>query len=294
MKKRMRICASIVAAVACVSLLAGCSDYKTYNDLKYNAYDSDNYAVGGVTVEQSLSYLEVDWLCGDVEIKAHDGTSLIFSEEVTKGESNDDGLKLRYLIEDNALKIKFAASRQIIPTNFNKTLTVLVPQNAKFSDVEVDGVSASASVSGLNISELEVDCVSGNVSINECEIGEAEIDSVSGNIKFADVAVGSADIDSTSGEISFSGSAKKIEIGNVSGDIDVSVDNLPTEIEVKSTSGAVVFNPKGERNFKIKYSTTSGKYKSDLPCTIDGKYCVFGDGTYVYKISTTSGNLTVK
>lgn len=294
MKKRMRICASIVAAVVCVLTSAGCSDYKTYNDSKYGVYNSENYAVGGVTVEQSLSYLEVDWLCGDVEIKAHDGINLIFSEEVTKGESNDDGLKLRYLIKDNALKIKFAASGQIVPSNFNKTLTVLVPQSAKFSEVEVDCVSASASVSGLNISELEVDSVSGIVNINECEIGEAEIKSVSGKIKIADVDVGNADIDSTSNEISFGGSVQKIEIGNVSGDIDVSVDNLPTEVEIKSTSGAVVFNPKGERNFKIKYSTTSGKYKSDLPCTVDAKYCVFGDGTYRYKISTVSGNLTVK
>lgn len=293
MKKYMRICASIIAAVACVVFAAGCSDYKTYNDSKYSVYDSENYAIGGVTVEQSLSCLEVDWLCGDVEIKAHDGASLIFSEEVTKGESDDDGLKLRYLIKENTLKIRFAASGQIIPTKFNKTLTVLVPQNATFSEVEVDCISASVSVSDLKINELEVDSVLGNVNITACEIGEAEIKSVSGKIKIADVDSDFAEINSTSGEISFSGNAQKIEIDNVSGNIDVSVDNLPTEIEVKSTSGAVVFNPKGERNFKIKYSTTSGKYKSDLPCTVDGKYLIYGEGTYTYKISTTSGNLTV-
>lgn len=273
MKKYMRICASIIAAV-CVTFAAGCSDYHTYNDSKYNVYDSENYAVGGVTVEQSLSCLEVDWLCGDVEIKAHDGASLIFSEEITKGQSDDDGLKLRYLIKENTLKIKFAASGQIVPSGFEKTLTVLVPKSATFYEIEVDCVSASASVSGLKINELDVG-------------------SVSGKIKIADVDVVDADIDSTSGEISFSGSAQKIEIENVSRDIAVSVDNLPTEIEIDSTSGAVVFNPKGERNFKIKYSTTSGKYKSDLPCTVDGKYCVFGDGKYEYKISTVSGNLTV-
>lgn len=292
MKKSMRICA-LVAAAACFAVTAGCSDYKRYKDSKYSVYNSDEYAAGGVTLERTVSAIEADWLCGKVEIKAHDGANFVLSEEVTSGELNDDGLKMRYLIEENTLKIKFAASRNFVPSNFKKTLTVLVPATVYLAEAEIDCVSAAASVSGLKINELEADTVSGDISVESCEIIDADIGSTSGNVNIANCNVSEADLESTSGVISFSGTAQEIEADSTSGKIGLTVDNLPTRIEIKTTSSDVELNMKGERNFKIKYSTTSGKFKSELPCTVSGKKYVFGDGTYEYKISTVSGDLTV-
>ncbi len=292
MKKSMRICA-LVAVAACFTVTAGCSGYKRYKDSNYSVYNSDEYSEGGVTLERTVSAIEADWLCGKVEIKAHDGTDFVLSETVTSGELNDDGLKMRYITEENTLKIKFAASRNFVPSNFKKTLTVLVPATLNLSEVEIDCVSADASVSGLKINELEAETVSGDISVEDCEIIDADIGSTSGKVNVVNCNVSGADLDTTSGVISFSGTAQTIEAGSTSGKIGLSVDNLPTEIKIKTTSSDVELNMKGEKNFKIKYSTTSGKFKSELPCFVNGKVHVFGDGTSEYKISTVSGDLTV-
>ncbi len=308
MKKHMRICA-IAAVSACVAGLVGCSNYFQYNDSEYNIYDA-NDNVSGVIIEQTVSSIEADWICGGVEIKSHDQSNLAFYEEIPSENLEDDGLRLRYSIEEDTLKIKFAASGNVIPLNFKKSLTILVPTDFVPDEIEINCVSASTLISGIKTEELDVGSVSGDVIIKNCTIGEADLGSVSADIKIEDCIIDETEVNTVSGDVYFLAKTEELEVKTASGDIllngvadsvklvavsgSVTVSELPKKLEIETTSGHVELNIKSEANLKITYSTVDGKFKSDLSCENDGKIYVYGNGEYDYDVTTVTGNLTVK
>lgn len=205
--------------------------------------------------------------------------------------------------------------------NASADYTVTAPAGAL---VTVRSVSGDIRVTGIK-GELDVETVSGDVKLDAVgELGRAK--TVSGDIDVSGAQVdGTLEASSVSGNvIARSVKARRIELGTVSGDVEL-IDPTCDTVTAKALSGEVSFTgtlAKGGRyafqshsgdvrlvlagdvGFEIEASTFSGTIKSDLPLTIGGRResavsrrtirGAYGDGSALVDVTTFSGSVIIR
>ena len=127
------------------------------------------------------------------------------------------------------------------------------------------------------LDEIEADSVSADVNVEGMTADDVEINTVSGAAVLTDVTARSIDIDTVSGNISVSpvGGAKEIEFDTVSG------------------SAVAVLHENA--SFTAKFSSVSGRFTSEIPTVVEGKYYIAGDGRAVkIDCNTVSGSFVIK
>lgn len=264
--------AALVAAfAACCCSAWGCGSYARY-------FNSSAYLSGGAEISDNVTELCIDWLSGDIDVSAGDGGKLVFSEEKTgvSAENADGDLAVRYLLDGSVLKIKFAKSGALIPTGFGKKLTVILPRGFAPDKITAENVSGNVYITDVRCAELEVKTVSGDVAITRAALSR------------------SLEADSVSGKVSFDGETPCADIDTTSGDVNLAFAFNPRELEVKTVSGETTLIFYAQPDFKIEFSSVSGKFTGETEYTDSGKYKIFGSGAYEYETESTSGGVTVK
>ena len=165
------------------------------------------------------------------------------------------------------------------------------------------------------IGELSVHTVSGDVTadLGSCPVAfcrttggdirwssqsaEFRAETVSGDVRFS----GRADrfaVKTTSGDAELEGVADQVNVRTVSGDVWVRDGILPEELTVGTVSGDVKADLPDEGPFKVKFSSTSGDFRSDFfTGVMGGRSCQFsyqGGGDKLYTVSTVSGDLELR
>lgn len=161
----MKRIAFIIAVMASV-LFAACGE-NTKIDIKYE--HPERYSVGDATLNQPISGISVDWLCGEVDIVYTDDPAVRIHEEIQEGFLPlTDSLRMRYYVDDEGtLEIQYIGPgkyRYGDMQNLRKHLVVEVPRGTVLDDIDIDGVETGVTVGQVLSRELTVDGV--KVSVN--------------------------------------------------------------------------------------------------------------------------------
>ena len=168
---------AFIAVMAGV-LLCSCSEN---TKVKISYEHPERYSIGDATLEQPISGISVDWLCGDVDIRYSDNPAVRIYEEIQEGFLPlTDSLRLRYYVdEDGELEIQyigFGKYRYGDLKNLNKHLYIEVPRGMKLDEIGIDGVEARVIIENVLSREVNVDGVKVNVNADYPDTLPDEID----------------------------------------------------------------------------------------------------------------------
>ncbi|HBB28792.1 MAG TPA: hypothetical protein DC000_06030 [Clostridiales bacterium] len=245
----------------------------------YNYTDSSKYLVAdGVVKVNDIKNVDISWISGKIKVIEYDGDNIEFYEEGSS--SLDEDNKMRYLVEDGNLKIKFKKSRKFISlslfNSFNKTLVVKIPTSYKndFNNFVLDTVSSPVEIEGLKAQDISIEVVSGGVDIKNIKSEILNVETVSGSA-------------SISGYIDF------VDCEGVSGKITLDLENCPKEIKAETVSGSInVFIPENE-GFTAEYDSVSGKFKCDFEVKMTKNEAIHKNGKSNFELETVSGGINI-
>lgn len=243
--------------------LAACSFPVRYEDGGDGGKDEnpivqpDNgYTLGSTDVVQLNGFRSIDivWISGSVTVELYDGEGIELKETLADGGAVSVPMEWRVDEDDSTLDI--VSQPKLLSVSEEKHLTVKLPRSMVLHELDVETVSAAVSVDltdedTLTLNELDVTSVSGTVFVNAANAGEISLST-------------------TSGAISGSVRTQNLEADSVSGSVELTLDVLPTELDMETSSGPVTLTlPAGDTapSLFVEFRTTSGQFASDVPVT---------------------------
>lgn len=242
-----------------------------------SSYNDKDYKIGGGEVATSnLTEMEVNWTAGSVNIEPYDGDTISLSE---KNEASlDADHQLRYKVEDGKLTVQFAKPKVSLTgifKNLNKDLTVKVPKNFRFNEASLDAVSANLEMKGIDADELNLSTVSGDALLEGVSSGQFDGESVSGDMDFRDCSLNLTTMET------------------VSGQVKMSFDAMPTDVDIESVSGDMTLRfPKNE-GFAVDYDKVSGSFDCQFNVAIAKNTAVYKNGQSKIHLETVSGDMNI-
>ena len=202
---------------------------------------------------------------------------IVFSEEY----NGDDEYKMRYIIENGVLKIRYAKNGADIKQEIaeKKNLTVLVPDGKLLTELETETVSASCFIDGINATKMDLSSVSGRMESRNCTVGKGgyECETVSGAIVFDGEINGTADLSS------------------VSGNAEISLENALENMDCKTVSGNVkIYLSSDTKGFKVDFETTSGDFASNKEFSKNKNIFTYGDESTYIDAESVSGGISIE
>lgn len=292
MKQQILSALGAMFVAACGVALTGCT-----NNGNYTYAHADDYSVGAASFDTStVRSLDIDWINGDVELVYvyADVERISIAENVTRGNITDD-FTMRYLVENGTLKVKYAKSGRWNFGMLIKTLTVTLPYDIEFGEVEVDTASANVVADKLVCSKADIDTASGSIKLKNVSVTDFDADTASGNVD-VELSAKNVDINTASGNVSviLSNAANSIDVDTASGRVTVTMAAAPDKIDIDTASGSVNLYLPTDAGFKLDYSTASGDFDSDFAVTPNGKRkYTCGDGKTDICVDTASGDLNI-
>lgn len=234
------------------------------------------YSTGGGEIVQLNGFrsIDIEWVNGAVSVELYDGEGIELTETAMDGGPASQKMEWRVDEDDSTLDIR--SQPQLVSLSEEKRLTVRLPRSMVLYELDIDTVSADVSVDlteedTLMLTELDVTSVSGAVSVNAANAGEISLST-------------------TSGDISGSVRTQKLEADSVSGAVELTLDTLPVELEMETTSGGILLKvAEGilpASGLRIDFRTTSGAFVCTAP------YTEVRDGGWEF--DTVSGSLDIR
>ena len=216
----------------------------------------NGYTLGSTDVVQPTGFRSIDivWISGSVTVELYDGEGIELKEALADGGAVSVPMEWRVDEDDSTLDI--VSQPKLLSVSEEKHLTVKLPRSMVLHELDVETVSAAVSVDltdedTLTLNELDVTSVSGTVFVNAANAGEISLST-------------------TSGAISGSVRTQNLEADSVSGSVELTLDVLPTELDMETSSGPVTLTlPAGDTapSLFVEFRTTSGQFVSDVPVT---------------------------
>lgn len=254
MKKTILTTALAAVFVAGVSL-AGMTACK--ND-EYFVYDNaGRYTMGAANVSGNVTDLDIDWLCGSVNVAYADVETVTFSE--TSDKSLMTETTVHYWLENTTLHIKYGKSG-IKLTNAetpNKDLTVLLPTS-------------------LTLDELEIESVEADITLTDLRLNDVEISNVAGDLNATFVSL------------------KDFALSAVSGNATMRFETAPLEGEYSNVHGDLTMYLPENTGFTLEVHKLNGAFNSEFDTVKQGDSYVCGNGVNEYEFETVSGSVTLK
>lgn len=216
----------------------------------------NGYTLGSTDVVQLNGFRSIDivWISGSVTVELYDGEGIELKEALADGGAVSVPMEWRVDEDDSTLDI--VSQPKLLSVSEEKHLTVKLPRSMVLHELDVETVSAAVSVDltdedTLTLNELDITSVSGTVYVNAANAGEISLST-------------------TSGAISGSVRTQNLEADSVSGSVKLTLDVLPTELDMETSSGPVTLTlPAGDTapSLFVEFRTTSGQFASDVPVT---------------------------
>lgn len=286
----------ILAAVGLSLCLTGCGvNINMGNDLFDFSYpDAENYSVGAAEFSETVEYIEIDWLAGNVTVASHSSDTVSLSEESLADLAEDT--QLHYWLDGTTLHMKFCRSGKWRLDGLKKDLTVLVPEDLPLTSLTVKSMSADIHLDALQAESANIGTSSGDVELTDCAVTDlVQVDTTSGWVGMSlTEPLETFTWDAVSGTLQITApKVRNFSAGSVSGEVSLSVEEEPETLSIKTTSGSIDLALPEDASFTLDYDSTSGELSSDLTHrTESGKY-LFGDGKAEYQIGTVSGDVRI-
>ncbi len=256
------------AAVLLMGLLSGCAINYTYNN-------SDQYMVGDRVVRESIDSIDINYLSGDVVFSTDESNEISIKESSNK--ELDDDRKVHTWVDGGTLYVKYCASGSNLDfTHVEKKLEVTVPASLKLSMLKSGMSSGSFMASGVNAEAVDIDVSSGRIM--------ADIEK-SANLNVS-VSSGSTIINAES--------VDDVRYEASSGDMSLSMAEAPKNSSFEASSGKMEILLPENVDLSVDVSTSSGDFDYELPFEKTGESYKCGTGVNKMKISTSSGDVSIK
>ena len=271
-----KILATVIAVLGLTAILSSCK-----NEVLTDYYFEENsaYSVGGgEELTENVSKIDIGWISGKVAVKTDKTVDkIVFSEEY----NGADEYKMRYIIENGVLKIRYAKNGADIKQEIaeKKNLTVLVPDGKLLTELETETVSASCFIDGINATKMDLSSVSGRMESRNCTVGKGgyECETVSGAIVFDGEINGTADLSS------------------VSGNAEISLENALENMDCKTVSGNVKISLSSDtKGFKVDFETTSGEFACNKEFSKNKNIFTYGDESTYIDAESVSGGISIE
>jgi hypothetical protein len=255
--------------------------------------NANSYTAGDAVVPaNAVKAVMIDWASGDVILK--NGTGELRAYE-SGGDALNEKDRMHWWLDGTTLRIHYCASGHMTTVRSDqKCLTVELPD---FVDLDIDIASGKVCAENtLNLGTFRLDTASGGADIRALVAKEARIDSASGALSFGSVTVsGAFDVDTASGALTverlFAGS---VTVDAASGRVSIGLYDVG-KVAIDTASGDVRLKLANViAGARIRFDSASGRFRSDLPHTQDGKTYVIGLGAIDVSVDTASGSLTIE
>ncbi|MCR4630753.1 MAG: DUF4097 domain-containing protein [Treponema sp.] len=198
---------------------------------------------------------------------------------------------------DNQIYIKFdGGAEKFCNISTSNRRIIVKEKKGKHSPVNISRKVYISLPEAYN-EHLEIESVSGSVRIKGIEASSAEVQSVSGSISISDCNINNTNVDAVSGSIQLNGEFKQISCESVSGSIKVeSGCKLTQRSTFDSVSGSITLSIPSDSNYRVNYESMSGSFY-DANTGIKGKksgYSVNGSGDVQISIETVSGSIKIQ
>lgn len=222
-----------------------------------------------------IDQISILWACGTVTIVPGGGDQLLV-EDVT---DNDSARPLYWIVQDRELKVSssdFNADRDTVRSStVRRDLSVTVPVEWVFRELELNTVSAHLAVRELTIADVDVESTSGGASFENCTVNELSVDT-------------------DSGDVEFSGSLGELDMDSASGSFKGIFASAPNEIEIDSASGSLDLTLPEDCGYTVTMDGLSNDLLSDFDYEKKGKTYVYGSGSCDIHMESASGNVTLR
>ena len=233
------------------------------------------------------SSISIEWPAGNISVQPYDGVDIKIIEYAQRNLLDDE--KLQLSTSGDTLTIRFRARGINTSTMPQKRLEVLVPHDLSGSlrELAVSSLSGNVSAESLSADMFTINSTSGSISVVGVSAQTIDLDSLSGRITLESSVADDLEADSTSGTLDLSGSFDKISASTLSGTITIRSTSVPGELKADSTSGSITVIVPDEGAISVYHSSTSGRFSSDIPVTLQGKGAQF-------ELSTLSGTTRIQ
>lgn len=297
-------------ALAVMLLLSSCGGATEEDGVYVDIYgDGWKYDSGNFTYDaEEIEVIDVSWCKGDINIVQAQGEVLSVSES---GENLPEEERIHYLIEGNALKIKFWESGYFgRAEKEDKNLTIEMPTgislkvkndygDIRFSQLSVDYCEFTSESGSIVFEKFE-----GREALMTTEKGDVRADSVLVNERFkADSSLGIVSFDYVYSErAEISNKSGDIRIGEIGGNLSLLSGKRGNIVvgEVKAEQLGINANSSevsvgiGAGGAKIKFSSAGEIYiKSAMELNKKNEEYILGDGGCRIEVSLATGNMTV-
>ena len=301
MKRSIAKILAIAALLAlCVSSLAGCivirvgkeptDKAEEYDDAaKYNIADANGTSISG-----NVKRLRVYWTSGSVVLKSSPGKTIGLSEK--SASELTERTRMHYYFDGETLYVRYVGSGRFSIGTLKKDLTVDLPADVHFEEIEINTVAASVKADRISADDVTFHTVSGNVDAPDVTADdEISFHTISGRIDCnVKGQADKADIYSVSGNISLTIFPKvKLNVNTTSGDITVCAAGSLREAEMRSVSGALYLFLPGDAGFDAKLRSVSGSVSTDFSTKVDDSHYITGDGAIKIEADSISGSIKI-
>ncbi len=288
---------SAVVAAAIAGFAIWLSANYAFGQLDYYYEGSQAYSSGNAELQASqVSYIQVDWLSGDVVVEQYHGDTIQITEDNAPISDNN---KLHYHLNDNGyLQIKYFSSRQeagIYRKVQNKTLHIKVPENTDLENLDITVETGSATAKSLKIdNKLYVTSVTGNVNLSDLQAETLFCDVTTGSITDTGSVAHSVEVGVVTGNISMKGSYSRFAGGTVTGHVTLCC-GTPESIKAEVTTGNIkVLHPE-DAGFVARYlvglgNVNFGKFPVEQVNSAEVKH---GDGSTEMILSVSTGDISI-
>ena len=212
-------------------------------------------AFNGVTV------LDLDYSAGYLEIEKGD----VFKVEGYNlpdnftAEQKNDTLKIKDSIKD---PVKFLNA---LSDSQKPHLTITVPENIVFREVELDFGASDTSIDTLKADRLKVDMGVGRVEMKNITADNAKFNNGAGEVILSGMKLNDMDMECGVGKVSFEGSLTgKNKIDGGVGETTLDIEGSPSDFDIKGETGIGEFTVDGARFTEDRFRNSNAPNSLDI------------------------------
>lgn len=281
------------------------------------ADNAGSWSVGDGRISREVTAIVLESPDVEIQLKTSPEKDIVIAETSSSELSEDQ--QVHWQLDGTTLRIKYQNSFWnifgFLLGEVKRSLTVTLPEDLVLDSLKISVASADVITDVLKAQEADFNSASGDVTLNLTgDMKKAEFSSASGNIKAildnaeevrAEASSGNISLtmktakqmkmDTSSGDITVSADeAASLTLKTASGDVNMSLARASEDAAVVTASGDVVLTLPENADITLEYSTASGDFTTSLPMTASNHTYISGTGAGHMKITTASGDISVR
>lgn len=207
---------------------------------RMNIYNG-NISASGSADPDEIHDISIAWAAGSVTLETGNVTEIQFRE------SPETSYPMVWKQVGDRLKIEFSENKHAAPGRSMeaKDLVITVPENWAAQEIEISTASAALTVTGLTARQVELSSASAVCTFTDCSLDQLEVQTASGDVSYQ-------------GRLAF------FDCDASSANLELTLSNVPNEIDVDSMSGDVTLYIPEESEFRAEIDSLSGSFHSDF------------------------------